>query len=278
MRLKDQGKLDEAVACYRRALELKPDHAEAHNNLGNALKDQGKLDEAVACYRQALELKPDYAEAHSNLGNALKDQGKLDEAVACYRRALELKPDYAEAHSNLLLTLQYCTGVTPAALAEAHAEYDRRHAAPLSGSREQWGAGSGEKEQGARSSCRLRSPAPFGLRFARSGAAPGRLFPGPCLGEPQPTSLYRLPCATGWEGPCWPGCPGRGLFLPSPAGRGAGGEGFRRFIRQAFFAIRKTQGRTRSGSRRWSKLSNTLSNVSCATSSASSRWPHISQL
>ena len=92
--LKDQGKLDEAIACYRRALELKPDYAEAHNNLGNALKDQGKLDEAVACYRRALELKPDYAEAHNNLGNVLKDQGKLDEAVACYRRALELKPDY----------------------------------------------------------------------------------------------------------------------------------------------------------------------------------------
>ena len=102
LRLHDQGKLDEAVACYRRALELKPDYAEAHNNLGIALKDQGKLDEAVACYRRALELKPDYAEAHGNLGNALKDQGKSDEAVACYRRALELKPDYAEVHSNLL--------------------------------------------------------------------------------------------------------------------------------------------------------------------------------
>ena len=106
MRLKDQGKLDEAVACYRRALELKPDFAEAHNNLGVALKDQGKLDEAVACYRRALELKPDFAEAHNNLGNALKDQGKLDEAVACYRRALELKPDYAEAHNNLGMALK----------------------------------------------------------------------------------------------------------------------------------------------------------------------------
>ena len=104
--LKDQGKLDEAVACYRRALELKPDYAEAHNNLGIALKDQGKLDEAVACYRRALELKPDYAEAHNNLGIALKDQGKLDEAVACYRRALELKPDFAEAHNNLGVALK----------------------------------------------------------------------------------------------------------------------------------------------------------------------------
>ena len=107
--MKEQGKLDEAVACYRRALELKPDYAEAHNNLGNALKDQGKLDEAVACYRRALELKPDYAEAHNNLGIALKDQGKLDEAVACYRRALELKPDYADAHLNLSL-LSLLTG------------------------------------------------------------------------------------------------------------------------------------------------------------------------
>ena len=49
--------MDEAVACYRRALELKPDSAEAHNNLGNAWKDQGELDEAIACYRRALELE-----------------------------------------------------------------------------------------------------------------------------------------------------------------------------------------------------------------------------
>ena len=33
--VKDQGKLDESLACYRRALELKPDLAEAHNNLGS---------------------------------------------------------------------------------------------------------------------------------------------------------------------------------------------------------------------------------------------------
>jgi predicted O-linked N-acetylglucosamine transferase (SPINDLY family) len=131
--LSDQGKLDEAVACYRRALELKPEYAEAHYNLGVAFRDQGKLNEAVVCYRRALELTPDLAEAHNNLGNALKDQGKLDDAAACYRRALELKPEYAEAHSNLLVTLQYCPGVTPAVLLEAHAEYDRQHAASLGG-------------------------------------------------------------------------------------------------------------------------------------------------
>ncbi len=164
---KEQGKLDEAIACCRRAVELKPEYAEAHNNLGvafqeqgylddavaccrravklmpdsvvarnslgNVLKDQAKLEEAVACYRQALQRQPDYAEAQNNLGNALKDQGKLEEAVASYRQALRWKPDYTVAHSNLLFALHYRTGVTPAALAEAHAEYDRRHAAALKG-------------------------------------------------------------------------------------------------------------------------------------------------
>ena len=99
--LRDQGKPDEATACCRRAVELRPDLAEAHNNLGLALSEQGKPEEAAACCRSALEIKPAYVEAHNNLGNALEDQGKLEEAVACYRRGLELRPDYATAHSNL---------------------------------------------------------------------------------------------------------------------------------------------------------------------------------
>ena len=96
-----QGKLDEAIAAYREAIRLKPDYAEGHYGLGNALKGQGKLDEAIAEYREAIRLKPDHAEAHCNLGSALKGQGKLDEAIAGYREAIRLKPDYAEAHSNL---------------------------------------------------------------------------------------------------------------------------------------------------------------------------------
>ncbi len=82
-----QGKTDEAAACYQRALELKPDYAEAHNNLGNALIGQGKSDAAATCYQRALELKPDYAEAHNNLGNVLMGEGKTDAAAACYRQA-----------------------------------------------------------------------------------------------------------------------------------------------------------------------------------------------
>ena len=84
LQLHQAGQLQEAETVYRQILDIKPDFAEAHNNLGIVLQDLGKLDEAVASYLKALAIKPDYAEAHNNLGNALQDLGKLDEAVASY--------------------------------------------------------------------------------------------------------------------------------------------------------------------------------------------------
>jgi tetratricopeptide (TPR) repeat protein len=96
-----QGKLDEAVACYHKALELDYKNALAHNNLGNALKSQGKLDQAINHYHVALALEPNYANAHCNLGTALQAQRKLDDAIACQQKALKLNPKHANAHINL---------------------------------------------------------------------------------------------------------------------------------------------------------------------------------
>jgi protein O-GlcNAc transferase len=98
---KSKGELVGAITHYERALALNPDYPEAHNNLGTALKARGELIRAVASYERALALKPDYAEALNNLGNALVDQLKVADAVACYTRALALKPAYFEAHNNL---------------------------------------------------------------------------------------------------------------------------------------------------------------------------------
>ena len=85
----------------RRAAAKLVSPAETHFNLGNALRNQGKLDEAIAAYRRAIGIEPDRPEAYTNLGNALKAQGKLDEAIAAYRRAIGIKPDLAQAYSNL---------------------------------------------------------------------------------------------------------------------------------------------------------------------------------
>jgi serine/threonine-protein kinase len=62
----------------------------AHNNLGNALDDLGRLAEAIAAYREALRLHPDHAGSHCNLGLVLVRQGRFAEALAALKRGHEL--------------------------------------------------------------------------------------------------------------------------------------------------------------------------------------------
>ncbi len=163
--LNSAGKWSEAIASYRAAIRLKPDSADAHNNLGGVLTELGRLDEAIEEFETAIKLKPDYAlahenlgaaaankghpehaieacltalklqpglpEAHCNLGTALKDNGQIEEALAAYREALALRPDDAVTHSNLVYTLQFQSGVTPAAISNEQMLWNRAHAEPL---------------------------------------------------------------------------------------------------------------------------------------------------
>lgn len=80
----------EAEAEYRAAVKLKPDHAQSHVELGNALLSRGEPAEAAAEYREAAKLNPDYAEAHCNLGQVLRRTGHYAEAVEALRRGHEL--------------------------------------------------------------------------------------------------------------------------------------------------------------------------------------------
>ena len=103
--LKDNGDLDAAINSYKKALEIKSDYVGAYFNTGNILKDTGDLEAAIDSYKKALEIKPDYAEAYNNIGLVLKDKGDLEEAINSYKKALEIKPDYFEAKENLISLL-----------------------------------------------------------------------------------------------------------------------------------------------------------------------------
>jgi hypothetical protein len=133
--LRAQGRLEEAVARYQRALELSPDHPEAHNNLGVALVDLGRPEEAITHHKKALAREPGSAELRYNLGGALQRQGLYAEALACYERALALKPDHAKAHLNrslaLLLTGELDDGWREYEWRFAVNVYDRKFDRPL---------------------------------------------------------------------------------------------------------------------------------------------------
>jgi tetratricopeptide (TPR) repeat protein len=94
------GRFDEALESYRRALTIRPDYAEAFNNRGNALYCLNRFDEALESYQQALEIRPDYADTLNNRGILFQELGRFDEALECYQGALAIRPDYADALNN----------------------------------------------------------------------------------------------------------------------------------------------------------------------------------
>ncbi|HEX9485242.1 MAG TPA: tetratricopeptide repeat protein [Gemmatimonadaceae bacterium] len=96
-----QNRVTEGLAQSRRAAELAPTYAEAHNNLGIGLTRTGDADGARAEYLRALELKPVYDEAENNIGVLLGRSGDLSGAISHYRRALFINDENADAHVNL---------------------------------------------------------------------------------------------------------------------------------------------------------------------------------
>ena len=76
--------------------------AKAHYNLANVFFSKGQIDDAIAHYRKALELQPGYCDAHINLGNALHRKRGMDrEAIAQYEEALKIDPNSALALSQI---------------------------------------------------------------------------------------------------------------------------------------------------------------------------------
>ena len=96
-----QGRFDEAIEDFHKAIQVDPHSSDALNNLGNALAARGRIDEAIQNYRQAIQINPNFPKALNNLGVALAAMGKLDEAIENYRQAIHIKPNYSEALNNL---------------------------------------------------------------------------------------------------------------------------------------------------------------------------------
>lgn len=99
------GRVDEAIADYRRSLEINPAYADAGNNLGHALAERGQPAAAIPLYRTALAAKPGHREIMVNLANALSDLGQLDEATRLYEEVLTREPQHVNALNGLGVVL-----------------------------------------------------------------------------------------------------------------------------------------------------------------------------
>jgi predicted O-linked N-acetylglucosamine transferase (SPINDLY family) len=106
MAYEKQGEIDAALASFRAALEINPNYASAHANLGVVLHLCGDDDSAFEHFRRALDLDPNHAGARHNMGSVLLKQGDLDQAIACFLDVLRVAPSYADAALNLGMAYQ----------------------------------------------------------------------------------------------------------------------------------------------------------------------------
>lgn len=98
------GNFAEAESHYRRALPGRPT-AEVRNGLAYALARQGRAEEAVAEFQKAIETDAKFTPAYNNLAEVLTTQGRLEEAAEYYRRSLAQKPS-AAVHNALGVVLR----------------------------------------------------------------------------------------------------------------------------------------------------------------------------
>jgi Flp pilus assembly protein TadD len=94
-----------AITHYEQAIRIEPDFAMAHYNLAVALQRAGEMINATEHYRQVSRIEPDNANAYMGLGFALAQMGNNEEATAYFGQALRIKPDFAEAHYNLAVAM-----------------------------------------------------------------------------------------------------------------------------------------------------------------------------
>jgi tetratricopeptide (TPR) repeat protein len=91
------GRADDAIAAYKRAIELKPSFA-YYNNLGGIQGRAGKIDDASASYQKAAELDPaQAAQAWRNFGITMYNATKYKDAVEPLKKATELDPKNAQS-------------------------------------------------------------------------------------------------------------------------------------------------------------------------------------
>ena len=95
------GRTVDAAKTFRTVLEVDPQSAVAHENLGAMQLRQEDYANAERSLRRAIELDPRRAGAHTTLGVLFASTGRKDDAIAMWRRALELDPSDENARQNL---------------------------------------------------------------------------------------------------------------------------------------------------------------------------------
>lgn len=104
---------ENSKALFVRMVSMTENNFMAHNNLGLVLQKEGKLEEALDNFHKAIEINPSFEIAYLNVGKIARDRGDRDTAIAWYKKALAVRPSYYAAHialGNMLLSANAYAG------------------------------------------------------------------------------------------------------------------------------------------------------------------------
>ena len=96
-----EGRIDDSIECFQRALQLNPHHLLSLDNLANAYRLQKRWPEARALLERALAVDPEDAEANYSLGMVYAQTDDTAKAYEYLQRASKARPAYPEALNNL---------------------------------------------------------------------------------------------------------------------------------------------------------------------------------
>ena len=89
------------VSLFGAAVEAVPNSVKAHFNYGTFLREQGRIPEAEAQWRRALEIFPDHVESLGDLGSVYFTRDEFEKARVCWERAVKVDPNSASSWYNL---------------------------------------------------------------------------------------------------------------------------------------------------------------------------------
>jgi tetratricopeptide (TPR) repeat protein len=95
-----QGKFDDAIEEYKKAVEINPDYAAAFRNWGLALSRLNRHEMAIPLFEKAIGISASYIDAYNDLGIALAALKRYSEAIDAYKKAIAIDPNYAFAYTN----------------------------------------------------------------------------------------------------------------------------------------------------------------------------------
>ena len=97
----NKNDFNNAIYYFKKAIEIKPDFAEAYHNLGVAFYYNGNTNEALNFLKKALEVKEDYAKAHYSIALIYYEIKDFDNAIFHLSNVIQLEPNNANAHFDL---------------------------------------------------------------------------------------------------------------------------------------------------------------------------------